>query len=128
MPKVGRAAFRAEHAVSTLPSPLIEWTALIDSRRFLGRTAIMDRIQLRAMLAEIFTDVTGENLSSLRDEQNLKDDLQLDSLDLVSMAVGVQDHLGINIEAAEVTNIVTVGDLVGLLQAKLTPSKPASAA
>ena len=88
----------------------------------------MDRIQLRAMLAEIFTDVTGENLSSLRDEQNLKDDLQLDSLDLVSMAVGVQDRLGINIEAAEVTNIVTVGDLVGLLQTKLTPSKSASAA
>lgn len=88
----------------------------------------MDRVQLRAMLAEIFTDVTGEDLSSLRDEQILKDDLQLDSLDLVSMAMGVHDRLGVSVEAAEVTNIVTVGDLVELLEAKLTPSKPANAA
>jgi acyl carrier protein len=88
----------------------------------------MDRIQLRALLAEIFTDVTGEDFSSLRDEQILKDDLQLDSLDLVSIAVGVQDRLSVNIEAAEVNDIVTVGDLVGLLQAKRTPSKPANAA
>ena len=88
----------------------------------------MDRIKLRVSLAEIFTDVTGEDFSSLRDEQILKDDLQLDSLDLVSIAVGVQDRLRVSIEAAEITDIVTVGDLVGLLQAKLTPSTPANAA
>ena len=78
MPKVGRAAFRAEHALGADPLPLTEWTGPHRDGPFPGRTAFMDRTQLTAALAEIFMDVTGENRSSLRDEQILKDDLQLD--------------------------------------------------
>lgn len=89
----------------------------------------MDRAQLRTLLADIFTDITGETYSSLRDEQSLQDELKLDSFDLVSIAVGLHDRIGVTVEAAEVAEIVTVGDLVGLLQAKLpAPSNPATAA
>lgn len=79
----------------------------------------MDRNQLRVALAEMLTEVTGESYDSIRDEQSLKEHLNLDSLDLVSMAIEAQTKLGVTIESTEVTDIVTVGDLLGLLESKI---------
>jgi len=87
----------------------------------------MDRTQLKALLAEILADITGETFEPLQDEQLLKEQLKLDSLDLVSMAIELYEHIGVTVEASEVTGIATVGDLVGLLQAKIS-LPPANAA
>jgi len=63
------------------------------------------------------------------DAEVAEERVKLDSFDLVSIAVGLHDRIGVTVEAAEVTEIVTVGDLVGLLQAKLpAPSNRATAA
>lgn len=79
----------------------------------------MDRNQLKAALARMLHEVTGESYDSLAEDQSLKEHLNLDSLDLVSMAIEAQSTLGVTIESNEVTNIVTVGDLLTLLESKL---------
>jgi acyl carrier protein len=89
----------------------------------------MDRDHLKSLLGEIFADVTGENLGPLRDEQRLKDELNVDSLEWMSLAIVLHERLGITVEVSEVNEIATVGDLVGLVQAKLfEPPAPANAA
>lgn len=79
----------------------------------------MNRDQLRTTLTQMLEEVTGENYGSISDEQTLKEGLNLDSLDLVSMAIEAQAKLGVTIESTEVTNIVTVGDLLTLLESKV---------
>ena len=87
----------------------------------------MDRLQLKTLLAETLADVTGESFSPLDDEQTLRDSLNIDSLEMASLAIALYERIGITIEVAEMANLVTIGDLVGLLQAKLS-GVPAKAA
>ncbi len=87
----------------------------------------MDRLQLKSLLAETLTDVTGESFGPLDDEQTLRDSLNIDSIEMVSLAIALHERISVKIEVAEVANLVTVGDLVELLQAKLSGA-PAKAA
>jgi acyl carrier protein len=88
----------------------------------------MDRTEIKKLLAEVLTETTGETFGALDEEQTLKDHLKLDSLDLVSMAIELQARVGATVEASEITGIVTVGDLVGLLQTKLAKQSTTKAA
>jgi acyl carrier protein len=88
----------------------------------------MNPDQIKTMLVEVLTDVTGNTYPPLTDEQNLREQLQLDSLDMVSMAIEVQARLGVAIDPEEVTSIVTVGDLVALLSKKSAAAAPNRAA
>lgn len=87
----------------------------------------MEREVLRKTLLDILAQeswITGENLT---DDVNLRNDLKLDSVDLLSMALQAERTLGISIDSKDFENVNTLGDLLDLLQVKLN-SKPASAA
>lgn len=87
----------------------------------------MEREVLRKTLLDILAQeswITGENLT---DEVNLRNDLKLDSVDLLSMALQAERTLGISIDSKDFENVNTLGDLLDLLQVKLN-SKPVSAA
>ena len=49
----------------------------------------------------------------------LKDDLDIDSLDLVEVAMALEDVYSLTLEEDEVDNIKTVGDIVSLIEARL---------
>lgn len=51
-------------------------------------------------------------------ESRLIEDLDLDSIRLLTLAVAVEDHFGICLDEEEDASLQTVGDLVALVQAK----------
>jgi acyl carrier protein len=58
-------------------------------------------------------------------ESSLVDDLGVDSLDLVSLFLDVQDTFGVVIDEDDLSKIVTVGDLVGHVSGERTSSQAA---
>ena len=49
----------------------------------------------------------------------LKEDLEIDSLDRVELALALENALGLYLLDEELGNIFTVGDIVSLIEAKL---------
>jgi acyl carrier protein len=49
----------------------------------------------------------------------LKDDLDIDSLDLVEVAMTLEDVFSLTLQEDEVDNIKTVGDIASLIEARL---------
>lgn len=87
----------------------------------------MDRPELLSLLGTVLEEVTGEPAGPITEAQKIQDDLKLDSLDMVSMAIEIQARLGVHLESAEMAPIVTVGDLLDLFQRKLAAQKQAAA-
>ena len=88
----------------------------------------MDRQELRGMLTELLEETTGETYPEIADDQDLQAGLNLDSVDLFSLIVEIQSKLSVKITSEDVTKIVTVGELLDLLQAKLATSARSNAA
>jgi acyl carrier protein len=80
----------------------------------------MDREVLRRELLDLVEQGVGERPTQLTDEQNLREELKLDSIDLVSLVIEVQAKYAIDIPTPELNNIVKVGDLLDVIQNKVT--------
>ena len=52
-------------------------------------------------------------------ETNFVDDLGADSLDAVELVFKIEDEFGIQVSDEEATTLLTVGDIVKLLESKL---------
>ena len=81
-------------------------------------TATSDETEILRAIAEI----AAEKLSwkgEVRPEQRFVEDLELDSIRLLTLAVEVEDRFEICIEEADETAIRTVGDLVEVVARKL---------
>jgi acyl carrier protein len=79
----------------------------------------MDRTALRQTLLEMLEEEVGEKYDNLSEDQNLRDGLGLDSVDLVSLVIHIQRRFKIDIKTEELEKLVRVGDMLDLLQAKL---------
>ena len=88
----------------------------------------MDRQELRLILTELLEETTGETYPEIAEDQNLQEGLGLDSVDMFSLIVEIQSKLRVKIASEDVTSIVTVGDLLNLLQAKLSTNQASNAA
>jgi acyl carrier protein len=90
---------------------------------------MMDRESIRRSLVAYLEDDLGETLPSFDDVVNIREGLGLDSVDVVGLVMQVERLLRVRLASEELTGIVTVGDLLDLLEAKLaTPTAPADAA
>lgn len=49
----------------------------------------------------------------------LKDDLDIDSLDLVEVALTLEDALGLTLPEDDLDTVTTVGDIVSLIETRL---------
>jgi acyl carrier protein len=49
----------------------------------------------------------------------LKEDLDVDSLDLIEVAMALEDVYSLTLQEDEMDNIKTVGDIVSLIEARL---------
>jgi acyl carrier protein len=75
-------------------------------------------------ILEAIADVAREHLDwrgVLTPEMLLAEDLELDSLKILTLAVEVEDRFEICIDPESESQIVTVGDLVGAVRRKLEP-------
>ena len=84
----------------------------------------MDREELIKAVNSIFVDRFELDESELTPDKSIANDLQLDSLDIVDMIVGLQQKFGINLrENKEIRNVKTLGDVYALFE-KLIQEHP----
>ena len=68
-------------------------------------------------IAEIIEEVTGIEPSEVTPEKSFVDDLDIDSLSMVEIAVQAEDKFGVKIPDDELANLKTVGDAVNYVSA-----------
>ena len=78
-------------------------------------------------LAEIIEEVTGIEPSEVTPEKSFVDDLDIDSLSMVEIAVQTEDKYGVKIPDEDLAGLRTVGDVVAYIQ-KLEEENPEAAA
>jgi acyl carrier protein len=84
-----------------------------------------DRAFIRETLVELLEADTGENYRDLKDTDNLREGLGLDSVDVVSVVSQIERRFHIRLTHQELEKLVTVGDVLDLLETKLNTSAAA---
>ncbi|NNH68760.1 acyl carrier protein [Nocardia uniformis] len=72
--------------------------------------------EIVAGIAEIVEEVTGIEPESVTIEKAFVDDLDIDSLSLVEIAVQLEDKYGVKIPDEDLAGLRTVGDAVSYVQ------------
>lgn len=63
-------------------------------------------------LGEIVEEVAGVSADEVTEDKSFVDDLDIDSLSMVEIAVQAEDKFGVKIPDDELANLKTVGDAV----------------
>ncbi|MGA7050639.1 MAG: meromycolate extension acyl carrier protein AcpM [Mycobacterium sp.] len=79
--------------------------------------------EIIAGIAEIIEEVTGIEPSEVTPEKSFVDDLDIDSLSMVEIAVQTEDKYGVKIPDEDLAGLRTVGDVVSYIQ-KLEEEDP----
>jgi acyl carrier protein len=89
---------------------------------------MQDRESIRLTLIELLEADKGEKYPELEDSQNLREQLGLDSLDVVSIVSQIERRFRIRLTHEELQGLVTVGDVLNLMQSKLAAAPAKSSA
>jgi acyl carrier protein len=87
-----------------------------------------DRETLRLTLIELLEADTGEKYADLQESATLRDGLGLDSVDVVSVVSQIERQFRVRLTHEELEKLVTVRDVLDLLQAKIAEVPPQSQA
>jgi acyl carrier protein len=79
---------------------------------------VADREAVVAVIDRVLRDEVGLQ-RAVRPEDNLLTDLQLDSVGLLTLVVGLEDHFRIALAEQDAAAVQTVGDLASLVAARL---------
>ena len=77
----------------------------------------MSNEDIIAGLGEIVEEVAGVAAADVTAEKSFTDDLDIDSLSMVEIAVQAEDKFGVKIPDDELANLKTVGDAVSYIAA-----------
>jgi acyl carrier protein len=90
---------------------------------------MLDRNNIRQTVVEIMEADTGESYADLEDSKQLRTELGLDSVDVVSIVSSVERRYRIRLSQQELEKLVTFGDVLDLLESKLheVEAKPKAA-
>ncbi len=72
--------------------------------------------EIIANIAEIIEEVTGIEPSEVTPEKSFVDDLDIDSLSMVEIAVQTEDKYGVKIPDEDLASLRTVQDVVNYIQ------------
>lgn len=84
------------------------------------------RETLRATLLNLLEEEMGESFPSLTDDQDLRESLGLDSVDVVGLVMRIEREFRIRLAQEELASTRRVGDLLDLMEAKLAARPDAS--
>ncbi|MBM3955066.1 MAG: acyl carrier protein [Planctomycetes bacterium] len=79
----------------------------------------MDRAHMAAVVLDLLEKETGERPHDLAETTSLRDDLNLDSLDMAGLVLHIESHFGIQIETELLESIESVGGLLDVLEKKV---------
>jgi acyl carrier protein len=91
---------------------------------------MISRESIRLSLVGYLEEDRGEPIPALEDSDNIREGLGLDSVDVVGLVMQLERQFRIRLATEELAAIVTVGDLLDLLDSKLDapPVAPSEAA
>lgn len=72
--------------------------------------------EVRAGLAEILNEVADVDASDVTDDKSFTDDLDVDSLSMVEVAMAAEEKFGVKIPDDDLPKLRTVGDAVNYIQ------------
>jgi acyl carrier protein len=72
--------------------------------------------EILAGLAEIVNEETGLDTESVQPEKSFTDDLDIDSLSMMTIVVNAEEKFGVRIPDDDVKGLSTVGDAVAYIQ------------
>lgn len=73
--------------------------------------------EVLAGLAEIVNDETGIAADAVQLDKSFTDDLDIDSISMMTIVVNAEDKFGVKIPDEEVKNLITVADAVNFITA-----------
>ncbi|MDT4944271.1 MAG: acyl carrier protein [Pseudonocardiales bacterium] len=73
--------------------------------------------EIRAGLASILEEVADVKPDDVADDKSFTDDLDVDSLSMVEVAMAAEEKFGVKIPDDELPKLKTVGDAVSYIQA-----------
>lgn len=71
--------------------------------------------EVLAGLAELVNDETGIAVDSVQMDKSFTDDLDIDSISMMTIVVNAEDKFGVKIPDDEVKNLITVSDAVNYI-------------
>lgn len=86
----------------------------------------MDRNALRDSLRELLEQETWEKYENLDETTSLREGLNLDSIDMVSVVLQIQNQFQIEISSRELEGLQQVGQLLDLMEGKLAAKAAAT--
>jgi acyl carrier protein len=89
---------------------------------------MLDRQAISSILKELLEADMGVNFSDLTEDKKLREELGLDSVDVVSVVSQIERRFRIRLTHQELETLVTVGDVLNLLETKLAAGPDAEAA
>jgi acyl carrier protein len=79
----------------------------------------MTNDEIRQAVVRMLTEIAPEaDLTQIRGDVDLRDQLDIDSMDFLNLAIGINEELQIDIPESEYGRLQTLDDLVGYLAAK----------
>jgi acyl carrier protein len=85
-----------------------------------------DRKAIRQIIIDLLQDEVGEKFDSITDSTNLRSELGLDSVDVVSLIAQIERRFRIRLTRQEIENLVSVGNVLDLLHAKIGDASAAA--
>ncbi len=79
----------------------------------------MDRSEVEAKLVDLLVDELGLDRDAITMGASFEEDLEVDSLGVVELLMALEDTFGVKIPDEEAESIVTVGEAVDVVMAKL---------
>ena len=76
----------------------------------------MSEQEILSGLADIVNEIAGIPAEDVQPDKSFVDDLDVDSLSMVEIAVAAQDKFGIEIPDDELKNLKTVRDVINYIQ------------
>jgi acyl carrier protein len=80
---------------------------------------VADNAEILAGLAKILKEATAGAAQNVTAEKSLGEDLDIDSLTMVEIAIRTEEEFGVSIPDDELPNLKTVGDAVNYISAHL---------
>ena len=71
--------------------------------------------EVRSDLAEIVNEETGLETEEVQLDKSFTDDLDIDSISMMTIVVNAEEKFGVRIPDDEVKNLTTVGDAVSFI-------------
>lgn len=79
----------------------------------------MERSEVESKMTDLLVEELGLERDKIASEAKFEEDLEVDSLGVVELLMALEDTFGVRIPDEEAENIITVGQAVDVVMAKL---------